>query len=256
MDAIIPPPPSTSGEATIQQALFVRSTAGSSWRMRLSRFARLVARGPGDQVQEAQQLQVPPPMQASPPPQAPPQPPPQAPQQALPPPQLPPQPEEVSEPPQAKAETTAAQTGSTFPADEIVWGVAIRHGFDEIDDPWHHKGVTQHAYLEGNDAVSLCGFRPPQSGPRSRRRARLGLPAATDNPMCGSCARMVVAPRQRVSIPVLSARPAVGVPVTSGASGGAQTRAVVPRVAIPVEGEGSGSSDGLLSRGVKVTTSD
>jgi len=102
---------------------------------------------------------------------------------------------------------------STFPADEVVWGIVIRNGFDELDDPWYHRGTTQHAYLEGNDNVAICGFRPPQSGPRTRRRSRLGLPTAGEHPMCGSCARMVVAPRPRVPVPVQGSRPPVAVPV-------------------------------------------
>jgi hypothetical protein len=104
-------------------------------------------------------------------------------------------------------------SGKTFPADEVVWGIAIRNGFDEMDDPWYHRGTTQHAYLEGNDNVAICGFRPPQSGPRTRRRSRLGLPTTGDHPMCGMCARMVVAPRPRVPMPVQPMRPAVAVPV-------------------------------------------
>jgi len=106
-------------------------------------------------------------------------------------------------------------TGKTFPADEVVWGIVIRNGFDELDDPWYHKGTTQHAYLEGNDNVAICGFRPPQSGPRSRRRTRLGLPSAGQHPMCGACARLVVAPRPRVPVPVQGSRPPVAVPVTA-----------------------------------------
>jgi len=112
------------------------------------------------------------------------------------------------------------RTGRTFPADEIVWGIVIRNGFDEMDDPWYHRGTTQHAYLEGNDNVAICGFRPPQSGPRTRRRSRLGLPTTGEHPMCGMCARMVVAPRPRVPVPVQSVRPAVAVPVTGGAMPG------------------------------------
>jgi hypothetical protein len=107
--------------------------------------------------------------------------------------------------------------GKTFPADEIVWGIVIRNGFDELDDPGYHRGTTQHAYLEGNDNVAICGFRPPQSGPRTRRRPRLGLPTAGEHPMCGSCARLVVAPRPRVSVPVRPARPAVAIPVAQPA---------------------------------------
>ncbi len=104
-------------------------------------------------------------------------------------------------------------TGKTFPADEVVWGIVIRNGFDELDDPWYHRGTTQHAYLEGNDNVAICGFRPPQSGPRTRRRSRLGLPSAGEHPMCGICARMVVAPRPRVPVPVQGSRPPVPVRV-------------------------------------------
>ena len=103
--------------------------------------------------------------------------------------------------------------GKTFPADEVVWGIVIRNGFDEMDDPWYHRGTTQHAYLEGNDNIAICGFRPPQSGPRTRRRSRLGLPTAGEHPMCGSCARLVVAPRPRVPVPVQGSRPTVAVPV-------------------------------------------
>ena len=109
--------------------------------------------------------------------------------------------------------------GKTFPADEVVWGIVIRNGFDELDDPWYHRGTTQHAYLEGNDNVAICGFRPPQSGPRTRRRSRLGLPSAGEHPMCGSCARMVVAPRPRVPVPVQGSRPPVAVPVAQPVPG-------------------------------------
>jgi hypothetical protein len=119
-------------------------------------------------------------------------------------------------PDQPEAASNQRPIGKTFPADEIVWGIVIRNGFDEMDDPWYHRGTTQHAYLEGNDNVAICGFRPPQSGPRTRRRSRLGLPAAGEHPMCGSCARMVVAPRPRVPVPVQGSRPPVAVPVQPG----------------------------------------
>ena len=110
------------------------------------------------------------------------------------------------------ARVAGRETGRTFPADEVVWGFVVRPGFDELDDPHYHRGTTQHAYLEGNDLVALCGFRPPRSGPRTRRRSRLGLPTPGSNPMCGMCARKVVAPRPRVAMPI--GRPAVAVPVT------------------------------------------
>jgi hypothetical protein len=116
----------------------------------------------------------------------------------------------------APAPAAPAKPARTYPADLIVWGIVVRAGFDELDDPWYHRGITQHAYLEGHDDVALCGFRPPVTGTRGRRRPRLGLPSAADHPMCGICARMVVAPRPRVPVPVQPYRPAVPVPVAPG----------------------------------------
>jgi hypothetical protein len=139
-----------------------------------------------------------------------------------------PTPNAMSQPPAVQVpQAPQPRSGRTFPADEVVWGIVIRNGFDEIDDPWYHRGTTQHAYLEGNDNVAICGFRPPQSGPRTRRRSRLGLPTTGEHPMCGMCARMVVAPRPRVPVPVQPPRPAVAVPV---AGTGRQPMPVAPRV--------------------------
>ncbi len=118
-----------------------------------------------------------------------------------------------------------ARAEKTYPSDLIVWGIVVRNGFDEMDDPWYHRGITQHAYVEGDDNAAICGFRPPLSGPRQRRHPRLGLPTTGEHPMCGMCARMVVAPRPRVPIPVAGFRPAVAVSV--------QDTLVAP-VAIPV----------------------
>ena len=136
-----------------------------------------------------------------------------------------PNPSAVPEQPAPLAAAPQPRHGKTFPADEIVWGIVIRNGFDEMDDPWYHRGTTQHAYLEGHDDVAICGFRPPQSGPRTRRRSRLGLPTPGEHPMCGMCARMVVAPRPRVPVAVNPARPVVPVPVAPGS--------VPPRAAPP-----------------------
>ena len=116
----------------------------------------------------------------------------------------------------APGPTAPAKPAKTYPADLIVWGIVVRAGFDEMDDPWYHRGITQHAYLEGHDDAALCGFRPPVTGTRGRRRPRLGLPSAADHPMCGICARMVVAPRPRVPVPVQPYRPAIAVPVAPG----------------------------------------
>jgi hypothetical protein len=129
------------------------------------------------------------------------------------------------------AQQPRPQTGRTFPADEVVWGIVIRNGFDELDDPWYHLGTTQHAYLEGNDNVAICGFRPPQSGPRTRRRSRLGMPTTGEHPMCGMCARMVVAPRPRVPIPVQPGKRPVPVPVASAPQPVPAPAMAAPRVA-------------------------
>ncbi|MFO7531109.1 MAG: hypothetical protein R6W93_01520 [Candidatus Limnocylindrales bacterium] len=142
-----------------------------------------------------------------------------------------PEPEQPSAP-HASAATMRPLTGRTFPADEIVWGIVVRNGFDELDDPGYHRGITQHAYLEGNDNVAICGFRPPQSGPRTRRRSRLALPTPGEHPMCGMCARMVVAPRPRVPVPVQTNRPPVAVPVARPAPVRAQP-VPVPAPAVP-----------------------
>jgi hypothetical protein len=136
----------------------------------------------------------------------------------------------ASQQPAALPAAPQPRHGKTFPADEIVWGIVIRNGFDELDDPWYHRGTTQHAYLEGNDDVAICGFRPPQSGPRTRRRSRLGLPTPGEHPMCGICARMVVAPRPRVPIAVNPARPVVPVPVVPGSVPPRPVAAPVPVV--------------------------
>ncbi len=125
-------------------------------------------------------------------------------------------PPQAAPPGASPAPSAPARPAKTYPADLIVWGIVIRPGFDELDDPWYHRGITQHAYVEGSDEVSLCGFRPPLTGSRGRRRPRLGLPSAADHPMCGMCARMVVTPRPRVPVPVQPFRPAVALPVAPG----------------------------------------
>ncbi len=128
----------------------------------------------------------------------------------------------------------------------MAWGITIRNGFDEMDDPGYHLGTTQHAYLEGNDNVAICGFRPPQSGPRTRRRSRLGMPTAGEHPMCGMCARMVVAPRPRVPIPVQPGRVPVAVPIVASARPVVSIK-VAPRTAIPTVASVAPSDGGAAS---------
>ncbi len=161
-----------------------------------------------------------------------------------------PEPGQPSAPP-SPAVTAKPPTGKTFPADEIVWGIVIRNGFDELDDPWYHRGTTQHAYLEGHDNVAICGFRPPQSGARTRRRSRLGLPTPGEHPMCGMCARMVVAPRPRVPVPVSGSRPPVAVPVTRPAATPTQPVPVVRPTATPAQPVPVGA----VPQGSRATTS-
>jgi hypothetical protein len=102
-----------------------------------------------------------------------------------------------------------------FPADDVLWGIPIREGFDELDDPWYHRGVMQHAFLLGNDRVALCGFRSPLFGPRDRRRPRLGLPMGDANPFCEGCVRRVGPARHAIPI----APPPGRVPVPMGMPG-------------------------------------
>lgn len=87
---------------------------------------------------------------------------------------------------------SATMTG--WPADRVVWGIPIRDGYDELDDPSHHRGLTGHAYVPGDDRVAICGYRPPRRGLLARRPAKLGCPSARHNPKCPRCARRVVAP--------------------------------------------------------------
>ncbi len=99
------------------------------------------------------------------------------------------------------------------PADEILWGIAIRDGFDELDDPSWHREMTAHAYLLGNDGEAICGFRPPRSRVRGRDRARLAFPSPGVHRTCTRCAARVTAPRQAMPVSYVLRRPVVPVPV-------------------------------------------
>jgi len=100
-----------------------------------------------------------------------------------------------------------------FAVDKVMWGVAIRAGFSELDDPWYHRGLTGHAFLAGDDQAALCGHRPRRRGFWSRRPVKLGLPSDHFNPMCRECAQIVARLRQPVAVPVTPARSTVPVPV-------------------------------------------
>ena len=113
----------------------------------------------------------------------------------------------------ARARAAWPATGQPYPADQVMWGIPIRDGYDELDDPSYHRGLTGHAYLAGHGHVALCGYRPPQRGLRTRRPAKLGIPTALRNPMCGTCARTVAAGHGRRSAQVLPRYAMVAVPV-------------------------------------------
>lgn len=98
-----------------------------------------------------------------------------------------------------------AATVTSWPGGGVVWGIPIRDGYDELDDPSRHRGLTAHAYVQGDDRVAACGYQPPSRGLFRRRPAKLGFPSARHNPKCPRCARQDVAP--------IGARAAPGRPV-------------------------------------------
>jgi len=100
-------------------------------------------------------------------------------------------------------------SAGVFGIDMVMWGVPIRAGFSELDDPWYHRGLTGHAFPVGYDQAALCGYQPRRRGFLSRRPAKLGLPSDRINPMCRECAQMV-APLP-VAVPVTPARSRVPV---------------------------------------------
>jgi hypothetical protein len=102
----------------------------------------------------------------------------------------------------------AVDTPSTWssPAiDVIMWGVAVRDGYDELNDPSHHRGMTGHAFLEGNDEEALCGYRPPMRNVFSRRVAKLGMVSDELHTKCEKCATTVVPLRLRGASPATPA---------------------------------------------------
>lgn len=124
-----------------------------------------------------------------------------------------------------RIQVEAASDQALITADDVVWGFVVKEGYDELDDPWYHRGLTQHAYKEGDDFEALCGFRPPLYGSRGRRRPRLALPTSGIHPMCNVCAKRIAPPRQRVALSVTPQRPAVAVPM------GGRTPAPAPAMA-------------------------
>ena len=77
------------------------------------------------------------------------------------------------------------QTNPT--AGDVIWGVGRREGYSDTDDPAQHSGVTQHAFMAGQDRQAICGYEPP------RRRAAIGqvrpqlATVGPANPRCPRC---------------------------------------------------------------------
>jgi hypothetical protein len=69
-------------------------------------------------------------------------------------------------------------------ADEIIWGVRRKYGYSEIDDPFVHRGLEQHAFVVGAYGVAMCGAKT--YGWRKPRHIRLAVPTE-DNPLCRKC---------------------------------------------------------------------
>ena len=104
-------------------------------------------------------------------------------------------------------------SAGVFAIDKVMWGVPIRTGFSELDDPWYHRGLTGHAFLVGDDQAALCGYQPRRRGFLSRRRPKLGLPSDRINPMCRECAQSVALLCRPLAVPVTPVRSRVPVPI-------------------------------------------
>jgi hypothetical protein len=71
-----------------------------------------------------------------------------------------------------------------FRLSDVSWGVKRRPGFSEFDDPQAHATSTAHAFVSGNDALAICGYRPY----RRRRHSSVTLAAPSEqNPECERC---------------------------------------------------------------------
>jgi hypothetical protein len=95
--------------------------------------------------------------------------------------------------------------------DTVMWGVAIRDGYDELYDPSHHRDLTGHAYLKGSDQHALCGYRPPHRSFFTRQRVKLGMMTPGVHGKCEKC-ETAITPSIRANAPVRSHRSKV--PVT------------------------------------------
>jgi hypothetical protein len=69
----------------------------------------------------------------------------------------------------------------------LLWGVRRRRRTGEIDNARLHKGLTQHAFIAGDDARALCGYRPF----RWRAPAVPLTIAREQNPQCRKCLTVI-----------------------------------------------------------------
>lgn len=108
----------------------------------------------------------------------------------------------------------ASQEGGTVASGATyMWGVPIRHGFNEFDDPWYHRGRTAHAFRTGNESAAVCGYRPWRHWLRPGRQVKLALPSAGIHSMCPGCVKRVTPVRPRVGVPVTPAAERIAVPI-------------------------------------------
>src|SRR5687767_9553373 len=73
-------------------------------------------------------------------------------------------------------------------ADQIIWGVRRKYGYNEIDDPSAHRGLEQHAFTVRDYGVALCGAK--SYGLRKPRHIRLAVPTE-QNPACRKCSMAI-----------------------------------------------------------------
>lgn len=73
-------------------------------------------------------------------------------------------------------------------ADQIIWGVRRKYGYNEIDDPSAHRGLQQHAFVVGDYGRALCGTKA--HGWRRPKHIRLALPTE-ENPACRKCSMAI-----------------------------------------------------------------
>jgi hypothetical protein len=86
------------------------------------------------------------------------------------------------------SKSSADETVAWTPLD-VLWGVARRNGYFDIEDPSAHAGLTQHAFPFGRDEEAICGYRPPRRRDEwnPTPRPMLALPSDAYNPRCDRC---------------------------------------------------------------------